>query len=96
MKNTIGNFGHSRDVIRKTTPRENRPDLRPTGEDQDKVKVIDYSFQNINSNQKERGFMKSFPDFMKSELNKIDQSQQNTKDIVGYYYTGKDGSQIAF
>ena len=30
--------------------------------------------------------MKSFPDFMKSELNKIDQSQQNTKDIEGYYY----------
>ena len=40
--------------------------------------------------------MKSFPDFMKSELNKIDQSQQNTKDIEGYYYTGKDGSQVAF
>ncbi len=38
------------------------------------------------------GFMKSFPDFMKSELNKIDQSQQNTKDIEGYYYTGKDDS----
>lgn len=40
--------------------------------------------------------MKSFPDFIKSELNKIDQNQQNTKDIEGYYYTGKDGSQVAF
>ena len=40
--------------------------------------------------------MDSFPDFMKNELNKIDSSQQNTKDIVGYYFQGADGSQVAF
>lgn len=40
--------------------------------------------------------MKDFPEFMKSELNRIDASQQNTKDIEGYYYEGKDGSQMAF
>ena len=40
--------------------------------------------------------MKEFPDFMKREKNHIDSSQQNTKDIDGYYYTGNDGSQMAF
>ncbi|NMC56659.1 MAG: cupin domain-containing protein [Eubacteriaceae bacterium] len=40
--------------------------------------------------------MKDFPEFMKSELNRIDASQQNTKDIEGYYYEGKDGSQMVF
>ena len=40
--------------------------------------------------------MKDFPDFMKSRLNHIDSSQQNTSDIDGYYYEGKDGSQICF
>ncbi|WP_026882931.1 cupin domain-containing protein [Clostridium akagii] len=40
--------------------------------------------------------MKEFPKFMKSQKNRIDSSQQNTKDIDGYYYTGEDGSQMAF
>ena len=40
--------------------------------------------------------MKDFPAFMKNELNHIDSSQQNTPDIDGYYYEGKDGSQICF
>ncbi len=39
--------------------------------------------------------MKRFPDFMKRTVNKIDPSQQNTDDIEGYYYEGKDGSQMA-
>ena len=38
--------------------------------------------------------MEAFPDFMKASLNHIDSSQQNTPDIDGYYYEGKDGSQI--
>lgn len=40
--------------------------------------------------------MKDFPEFMKNKLNHIDNSQQNTKDIDGYYYTASDGSQMAF
>ena len=40
--------------------------------------------------------MEAFPDFMKASLNHIDSSQQNTPDIDGYYYEGKDGSQICF
>lgn len=40
--------------------------------------------------------MKDFPEFMKSKLNHIDKSQQNTPDIDGYYYEGADGGQIAF
>ena len=40
--------------------------------------------------------MKDFPAFMKNELNHIDSSRQNTPDIDGYYYEGKDGSQICF
>ena len=40
--------------------------------------------------------MKDFPDFMKVGLNHIKSSQQNTKDIDGYYYTASDGSQMAF
>lgn len=40
--------------------------------------------------------MKDFPEFMKNEKNKIDSSQQNTEDIEGYYFEGKDGSQIAY
>lgn len=34
--------------------------------------------------------------FMKNELNHIDSSQQNTEDIDGYFFEGKDGSQIAY
>ena len=33
---------------------------------------------------------------MKNPINKIDSSQQNTQDIEGYYFEGKDESQIAF
>ena len=40
--------------------------------------------------------MKQFPPFMKNPTNKIESSQQNTEDIEGYYFEGKDGSQIAF
>lgn len=38
--------------------------------------------------------MKDFPMFMKNPLNRIDSRQQNTPDIDGYYFEGKDGSQI--
>lgn len=38
--------------------------------------------------------MTGFPEFIKSELNHIDSNQQNTPDIDGYYYEGKDGSQV--
>ena len=40
--------------------------------------------------------MKSFPDFMKNPVNKVDASQQNTTDIDGYYFQGADGAQMAF
>lgn len=40
--------------------------------------------------------MNDFPEFMKSALNHIDSSQQNTPDIDGYCYEGADGSQICF
>ena len=40
--------------------------------------------------------MRDFPDFMKNAKNHIDSSQQNTQDIDGYYFEGKDGSQMAF
>lgn len=40
--------------------------------------------------------MKSFPEFMKRNANKIPAEQQNTPDIEGYYYTAPDGSQMAF
>lgn len=38
--------------------------------------------------------MTDYPEFMKREANHIDSSQQNTKDIDGYYFTGNDGSQM--
>ncbi|MBN2364510.1 cupin domain-containing protein [candidate division WOR-3 bacterium] len=40
--------------------------------------------------------MGDFPVFMKNALNKIPVSTQNTKDIEGFYFEGKDGSQMAF
>jgi len=40
--------------------------------------------------------MEGFPAFMKNVKNRIDASQQNTDDIEGYYFNGKDDSQIAF
>ena len=40
--------------------------------------------------------MKDFPKFMKSEVNKIPQDKQNTRDIEGYFFNGSDDSQIAY
>lgn len=40
--------------------------------------------------------MNSFPEFMKKDVNRIPERQQNTPDIEGYYYTAHDGSQMAF
>lgn len=40
--------------------------------------------------------MDNFPAFMRSPLNRIDQSKQYSKDIEGYVYNGADGSQMAF
>ena len=40
--------------------------------------------------------MKDFPDFMKSVENHIDNSQQHTANIDGYFYEGKNGDQMAF
>lgn len=40
--------------------------------------------------------MEHFPEFMKNAKNRIDASRQNTADIEGYYFEGKDGSQMAF
>jgi len=40
--------------------------------------------------------MNDFPEFMKNRMNHIDSSQQNTPDIDGYFYEGRDGSQICF
>ncbi len=33
---------------------------------------------------------------MKNEKNHIDSVQQNTNDVDGYFFEGKDGSQMAF
>jgi quercetin dioxygenase-like cupin family protein len=38
----------------------------------------------------------SFPLFIKDPKNRISSSQQNTDDIEGYFFEGKNGSQIAF
>ena len=40
--------------------------------------------------------MENFPEFMKRDVNRVPAGQQNTKDIDGYYFEGKDGSQMAF
>ncbi|MDH4263386.1 MAG: cupin [Spirochaetia bacterium] len=40
--------------------------------------------------------MTEFPEFMRNPINRIKQSSQYTKDIEGYVYEGKDGSQIAY
>jgi quercetin dioxygenase-like cupin family protein len=40
--------------------------------------------------------MKSFPNFIKNPINKIDALQQNTADIEGYFFQGADETQIAF
>jgi len=40
--------------------------------------------------------MMDFPDFMKNTKNRVSNKDQNTEDIEGYFYTGDDGSQMAF
>jgi len=40
--------------------------------------------------------MKDFPEFMKNPKNRIKKSSQYTKDIEGFAFNGKDGSQIVF
>jgi quercetin dioxygenase-like cupin family protein len=40
--------------------------------------------------------MDNFPDFMKSEANKIATSDQATPGVEGYVFDGIDGSQMAF
>lgn len=40
--------------------------------------------------------MKEFPDFMRNEMNLVPSGAQNTEDIEGYYFEGKDGSQMAY
>jgi quercetin dioxygenase-like cupin family protein len=40
--------------------------------------------------------MKDFPDFMKNSKNRVDTKDQNTQDIIGYYFEGADGTQMAF
>ena len=38
--------------------------------------------------------MNTFPEFIKRPSNRIDNSQQNTHDIEGYFYEASDGSQV--
>lgn len=40
--------------------------------------------------------MKDFPEFMKTEANRIATSSQATPSVEGYVYDGADGSQMAF
>ena len=40
--------------------------------------------------------MKHFPEFIKNSKNKINDSQQNSEDVEGYYYEGADDSQVVF
>lgn len=40
--------------------------------------------------------MEDFPEFMKNHKNHISSKEQNTQDIDGYFYNGRDGSQMAF
>lgn len=40
--------------------------------------------------------MSSFPLFIKDSINKIPSSQQNTEDIEGYFFEGRNNTQIAF
>ena len=40
--------------------------------------------------------MKDFPDFMKNSKNLIGKTEQNTQDVIGYFFEGADGSQMAF
>ena len=40
--------------------------------------------------------MQHFPEFMKRRANTVSPLQENTQDVEGYYYEGKDGAQMAF
>jgi quercetin dioxygenase-like cupin family protein len=40
--------------------------------------------------------LNDFPTFMKNPENRVENKDQYSKDIEGYYYQGNDGSQIAF
>jgi quercetin dioxygenase-like cupin family protein len=40
--------------------------------------------------------MTDFPEFMKRAENQVPSAQQNTQDVEGYFFTGADGSQMAF
>ena len=40
--------------------------------------------------------MDSFPEFMKNPKNRVENKDQYSQDIEGYYYEGNDGSQMAF
>lgn len=40
--------------------------------------------------------MQSFPEFMKSPMNRIAASNQATRGVEGYVFDGADGSQMAF
>ena len=53
-------------------------------------------FSNNQPTSREVITMQDFPEFMKNSKNRINQSDQHTEDIEGYYYEGTDGSQMAF
>jgi quercetin dioxygenase-like cupin family protein len=40
--------------------------------------------------------MDDFPAFMKNTANRVENKDQYSKDIEGYYYTAPDGQQMAF
>lgn len=40
--------------------------------------------------------MKDFPAFMKNPKNRVENKDQYSKNIEGYYFEGNDGSQMAF
>jgi quercetin dioxygenase-like cupin family protein len=40
--------------------------------------------------------MDDFPAFMKNPKNRVPTQSQHTQDVEGYYFTGQDGSQIAY
>jgi quercetin dioxygenase-like cupin family protein len=48
------------------------------------------------SNENAEEVMDGFPAFMKNKWTLVPASQQNTKDLEGYYSEANDGSQVAF
>jgi quercetin dioxygenase-like cupin family protein len=40
--------------------------------------------------------MDDFPAFMKNPKNRVQAKSQHTQDVEGYYFTGRDSSQIAY